>query len=358
MSATVHRLPPDRDDELSLVRMATFLLRYRWLLIGLPLAAMLIAIILNMSRPRTYTSTATFTPQSSSARTAELMGLATQFGISLGSAANPNESPAFYATLVRSRAILGPVAGMRFTTVLEGEERSGTIADLYDLNGRTPAHRHERARRELEKAVSAGVARETGVVTLQVAARSPVLARQIADSILARVNQFNVQQRQSQARAEREFVGARLAEVERELLRAETRLEEFLQRNRRYESSPDLMFQRERLDRAVQAQQQLRLSLQQNNEQARIEEVRDLPVITVIEPPEVPVRGDSRRTLGRAILVGIAALVTALLIAFIRQALRDAEQDPRGSFALYAELRRRFSHELRHPLRALRSPHS
>jgi uncharacterized protein involved in exopolysaccharide biosynthesis len=344
----------ERDDELSLVRVATFLLRYRWLLIGLPLAAMVITAAFNMQRPRMYTSTATFTPQSSNAGAAELMGLATQFGISLGSAANPNESPAFYATLVRSRAILGPVSQMRFTAEIDGEVRTGTIAQLYELKARSPAHLQEKAWRELAKAVSASVARETGVVMLGVEARSPNLAKQFTDSILSLVNTFNVQQRQSQARAEREFVEARLAEVERELLRAENRLEEFLKRNRRYESSPDLLFERERLDRAVQAQQQLRLSLQQSNEQARIEEVRDLPVITVIEQPNVPVRGDSRRTVGRGVTMGIAFFVLALLIAFIRQIMRDASHDARGSYAQFDDLRRRFTWELRHPLRALR----
>jgi hypothetical protein len=78
-------------------------------------------------------------------------------------------------------------------------------------------------------------------------------------------------------------------------------------------------------------------------------------VITIIEAPEVPVRGDPRRTIGRAILVGIGALVLALLIAFIRQSLREAEHDSRSSYAQFSDLRRRFGYELRHPIRALRS---
>ena len=65
---------------------------------------------------------------------------------------------------------------------------------------------------------------------------------------------------------------------------------------------PELNFQQERLQRQVQLQQQLYTTLSQSFEQAKIEEVRDTPVITVVEPPEAPVRPDPRGLVRNAFL--------------------------------------------------------
>jgi capsule polysaccharide export protein KpsE/RkpR len=91
---------------------------------------------------------------------------------------------------------------------------------------------------------------------------------------------------------------------------SEDRLLAFSQANRRIQDSPDLIAQRARLERDVTMQQQIYTTLAQAYEQAKIEEVRDTPVLTVITPPEVPARPDSRR------LAVKGALLTALLLLF------------------------------------------
>ena len=85
-----------------------------------------------------------------------------------------------------------------------------------------------------------------------------------------------------------------MGEVRRDLQEAENRLAGFLKVNRDYQNAPDLRFQYDRLNREVSIQQQLFVSLAQSFEQAKIDEVRDTPVISVVEAPEVPARPDSR----------------------------------------------------------------
>ncbi len=96
---------------------------------------------------------------------------------------------------------------------------------------------------------------------------------------------------------------------------AEDTLEKFLQTNRQLENSPQLSFQRDRLQREAGRQQQMMLGLVQQYEDARIREVRDTPVITVIERPVLAASADSRQLpMAMATTVPLALLVVVSLI--------------------------------------------
>ena len=103
--------------------------------------------------------------------------------------------------------------------------------------------------------------------------------------ILDLVHTFDLTTRQTQAGAERRFSGERLAELTGELRDAEDTLKSFLIENRVFSNSPALQFEHDRLQRAVTMRQELVTSLAQAYERARIEEVRNTPVITLIDPP-------------------------------------------------------------------------
>ena len=137
---------------------------------------------------------------------------------------------------------------------------------------------------------------KTGVVELEVTAGNPGLAQEINQRLIDLVNEFNLRTRQSQAANERAFTERRLEEVRQELRATEDGLQSFLQRNRDYTNSPALTFQVERLQREVSMRQEVFTTLAQEFQQAKIEEVRDTPVITVVEAPSlrsVPIPGGS-----------------------------------------------------------------
>jgi uncharacterized protein involved in exopolysaccharide biosynthesis len=96
------------------------------------------------------------------------------------------------------------------------------------------------------------------------------------------LNEFNLETRQSQALEEGRFVSARMAEAQEELREAEEALKTFLQQNRQFRNSPELVFEHDRLQRQVAMRQEIFTSLAQSHEQSRIDAVRDTPVITVI----------------------------------------------------------------------------
>src|SRR5437667_8594473 len=97
------RLPgpsrPAYDEEMSLVGLANVLLR-RWrLVIGVPIAVGVVAILLGLLF-RTYVAASSFVPQESTSSMSELLGIAAQVGVSLGQE-QQGASPEFYASLVK-----------------------------------------------------------------------------------------------------------------------------------------------------------------------------------------------------------------------------------------------------------------
>jgi uncharacterized protein involved in exopolysaccharide biosynthesis len=132
-----------------------------------------------------------------------------------------------------------------------------------------------------------------------------------------------VDTRKSQARAERLFVESQTAGAESALRAAEDRLQSFLEQNRAINSSSQLEFQRDRLQRDVALRQQVYNALEQSRQEARIREVRDTPVITVLEEPRLPVVPESRRSLAKLIEGGALGLILGVFIAFFVSALNE-----------------------------------
>jgi len=308
-------------SEPSALEVAAILLRERqwtmWLPFGLAVMTALVVFLL----PRHYTSLASFMPQRTQQSFGRLAGIAAQFGVDVPGQ-DPGESQEFYADLVISREILSKIVMDSFPKAPGGPSTS-----LVLLLGRTSKSDRlalEDAVKKLRRVIAVGTDLKTSIVTVSVTTRWAAVSAAILQRLIAEVNEFDLHTRQTQALAERTFVADRLAEARVELRTAEDQLQGFLLKNRDYRNSPVLQFQYDRLYRDVTGQQQLVTMLRQGYEQARIDEVRDTPRITVIERPLVPVRPDSRHGLLRVLLAGLVGIVFAWPAVLLGEALRRA----------------------------------
>jgi uncharacterized protein involved in exopolysaccharide biosynthesis len=333
--------------EVSLLAVLNVLLRHRKLLLVLPVIGFLAGGVISQLKVRTYTSTATFLPEAADAASNRLGGVAAQFGLNL-SPGRPAESPAFYAELIRSRQILAPVADEKYAST-EDRTASKPLPDMLRLEGNSVARRAG-AVRFLQSGIGVSTSRETGIVGVSVTTPWPTVSRQIADRVIHYVNEFNVERRQSHARAQRSFTETQRDESYRTLTQAEDRLKVFLQRNREFSGSPQLKFEHDRLQREVDRRQQLYNSLSEAYEQARIDEVRNTAVITVIESPSLPLRPNSRGTAKRAATGFIIGLAFALVIAFLLDYFRSSRSERGSDFEHFVSLRREARAEILLPI--------
>lgn len=332
-----------RREQLSLRPFATVLLRHRRLILYSALTLFVVVVVPMSFTARTYNSSASFMPQASSQRSG-LSALAAQFGVP-ATVATASESPAFYADLLGTREVLQAVLESQYRVPTDTGVASGNLMDFLKVRATSEALRIEKALRRLQSLLSVDLQTRTGVVRFSVRAPNRVLAQQVAQRLLDEVNRFNLEQRQSQASAERRFTEGRLQALQTELRAAEDRLQAFLQHNRDFRS-PELTFEQGRLARDVELRQAVYTTVAQANEQARINEVRDTPVITVIDPPSLPSQPEGRgRTKGGAlalILGGLAGLVMAYGKEFAQHARSEGHADELSSLAreTVADLRR------------------
>lgn len=339
------------SEDVSIIGLVNVLLRYRRQVLALGLLTSVVLTGTVALRERTFRASATFVPQAGRANP-NLAGVAAQFGLSMP-AGEATQSPQFYADLLRSSGILHAAVASVYELPTDRRSRQVTLAEVFRAAEPDSLMRMDVTARELGRRMAVDVSPRTSVVTLAVQTPEPELSRQVVARLLELLNEFNLATRQSQATSERAFVERRLREVGDELRAAESRLEGFLLRNRDYGNSPSLRLSQERLHRDVAHQQQLYTSLAQAFEQARIDEVRDTPVITVIEPPRAPVKPDSRGLLTRAVLGLVLGLIAGAALAFIRHLLARAREVEASEYQEFADLRREAMQDLTRPWRLL-----
>lgn len=271
--------PAGRTPELVLFPILRAILDRFRLFIVLPILTTFLVVAGSFIFGRKFTATALLRPQLESGLPAGLSGLGSQLMglMRLGS----GETLDYYVKLLQSRTLLEEVASATYRSATKGEL---TLLEYYETKG-TPADRLNAAVDRLARDTKVEPDARAGVIELSFSATEPSLAEQVVRRYLVALNAFNTERRQSAARAEREFLERTLAAVRDSLRSAELALETFQERNKRA-TSPSLRMLEARLQRDLSEKQQLFLQLSQELARARIEEVRNTPVVTILDAPE------------------------------------------------------------------------
>ena len=301
------------------------LLRWRRLVLALAVIGGLLGLVAGLLSPRLYVTTATFIPQSSEGGSAGLALAASQLGIRVPTG-NAAWGPAIYAALLRSRGLTLPIVLDTFVV----PELAGAhipLAELLGIEEPDAPIRGEYAARVLERHVDVSEVVPLGAVRIVVETKWPSVSLGIAERLVDGVNDFNLKTRKSQAAAERQFVENRAKVTADSLRAAESRLLAFLEQNRTI-VAPQLVFEREKLERDVSLKTQVYTSLLQGREEAHMREIRDTPVITMLETPRAAAVAKGRRSIQKAFLGAVAGLVVGALIAFFAEATYLARRRP------------------------------
>ena len=347
MDPKVTQMQPDGipyDEEISIFNLASFILRQRRLIIVATFVGALWALVGALRTPLVYTATASFLPQAGGEQRALFSGIAQQFGLSIPRSSGAERSPEFYRSLLQSREILDGVVNSGVEVVTAEGVTTVDLVEHFEIVGETPEKRIELTRRHLVKNVisvnvdRSGLGQMTGMISMSVHTDDPGLSPAIALRLLDLLKLFDVETRQSQASAERVFAEERLGELQQEIVIAEDSMKAFLVENRQFSNSPQLIFEHDRLGRRVTMRQELVTSMAQAYEQARVDEVRNIPVITVIDHPESPAFPDGRGRL-RKLLLGLTfGLASGLGLAFIREFGERAKTEESQGYGEFLEV--------------------
>ncbi len=322
--------PTAHSIEISIFSIMSALLRWRKRIAIYAVGGAALGLSYGLLSTRQYVSAVSFIPQTSNDQSATggLALAASQFGIRM-----PNSGggwgPPIYAELLQSRGLLEQIALDTLIVVEEGNKRV-PVMELLKVKETVPAERLEKGISLLRTVIQASEDKKLGAVRVVVKTKWPSVSFALSQKVVASMNTFNLKSRQSQARAEREFVEGQAQEAERALRKAEDRMQDFLQSNRVI-ASPALKYENDRLQRDITLRQQAYTSLLQSHAEARIREVRDTPVITVLEAPALPAVGEARHSIQKALMGGMLGVMLAFMLEVLAVA-RASNNERAGEF--------------------------
>jgi uncharacterized protein involved in exopolysaccharide biosynthesis len=270
-------------DETSLVTILSTLYQQRVLIAAITAVGIVLGLVMAIVSPRMYVARTKIIPtsylsaSSDGSALTQLRGVGAQLGIGAGGPAMI-ASPLF-PQLLSSSELIGRILSREYPL---RDGRSIGLAQYLKIERTDP-----------ENALRVAVVANAGAEEL---------------------DHFLKELKTSQAGEKARFIAQRLDEVQTQLQQGEDALKVFREQNRQVLGSPLLMLEEARLARTVSMNEQVFITLKTQLETARIEAVRDVPDIAVIEKATPPSpRSNRRRILMVAtLLFGFTGIAVAL----------------------------------------------
>ncbi|GJM44555.1 MAG: hypothetical protein DHS20C21_13970 [Gemmatimonadota bacterium] len=308
------------DQEMGHYARALIGARYRMaaFVTGSVIAAVILALLL----PKQYTAKVMLLPTDDGEQgfPSQLSGIASSFGLQFpfGSVSQSD----LYPTILASDRLLGDLIDESFAPA--PGETPVKLVDLLVERKNLSEHEHRmRALTDLrENVIRAHKDTETGVVSLQVTTHGAELSADVANRLTSRLEKYLIDTRQVEGSRNRAFLSERLDLVSGDLKSAEENLKQFREKNRRVNDSPELLLQVDRLRREVLVQEQIFLELQRQTEVAKIEEVKNTPVLRILDDAHAPIRPSHPKKVIVVVMGFVLSLFAVIGFVLLRSAVQ------------------------------------
>jgi uncharacterized protein involved in exopolysaccharide biosynthesis len=287
-------------------------LRYKKLTYIIVSSSVCVALIVCLLLPNNYTSSASILPSGAASISSELKDLAAgSLGeLGLGAAAQaPDNSSALFPNILTSRIVSEKILCRNYSFCHKGRSENMTLTEYLGSSNL------DRSLIKLKKILQIDTDRKTGVIRLSATTTYPELSAAVVHAYLQELDDYNIHHRQSTASENAKFTGHRLDEIKIELAAAEDTLRSFKSSNMNYmvSNDPGLTLELSRLEREVDLKSTLYLTMSQQNEMAKIEAAKDIPVVQILDYGAVPLEKSSPR---RSIIM-IASFFGSLFFSLV-----------------------------------------
>ena len=171
--------------------------------------------------------------------------------------------------------------------------------------------------------------KESGLIYVEVLMEDPELAANIANYIGKYVKDYLSYEISTQSTKNRIFVNEQMNNAKHELFESEVALMEFQRINPMVQDNPENLLNRDRLIRNLEVNQQVYITLRQQYELVKIDEMNEIPVINILDVGEVSVRPVYPRKLMIIISAFILGCILSCLIVYISLIRNRLKEIPR-----------------------------
>ena len=158
---------------------------------------------------------------------------------------------------------------------------------------------------------------EPPFLVLKVTSKESKFSQDLAIAILEELDILQREFKSKKVVEKLHFIQQQIDIAQSELERLEENLKNFRETNRSIESSPALLLKHDRLQRNVEIQKGIFLTLKQQFELAKIEEVQKSSFVQVLDSPSLPLTISNPTESSSYVLGGLAGLFLGLCVIFI-----------------------------------------
>ena len=281
--------------------------KYRIHLIKINGLISVLAVIIILLISNRYTATAVILPDIQNGNFGGIADIASVIGINIGN--SDGSMTRLYPSILMSESVLKNIIYNKYYS--NEKKDSLNLIDLWDIGGKTPEIRYALALKSLSNKLIVTIDNQTMITTISIEEKDPQLAAAIVNQAVNDLERFIRLQRNTSARAQRIFIEGRLTQVSSDLKDSEEKLKLFREKNKNYNNSEELQLTESRLRRNVSINTELFLQLKKQYEITKIEEVKNTPIINIMDKAEVPaLKSYPQRTLSVLIILIISSIIS------------------------------------------------
>ncbi len=308
------------EDSITLYDILLTLARNLKVIVLLPTITCFLTIIyvLFFAKP-IYTSTAKIMSSVSGGKISQAAGLAAQFGINIST--GQTETKWVYPEIIRSRTLARLMLKRKFDTKEYGMQKS--LLQILTYGNVIPKVGIDtleiKAINKFIDMIDVSEDIKTGIYTLSIRASEPSFSSEVNRALLEELEAHQQKYNKAKTSKTRQFIEERILTTEKDLQEAENNLRKFMDTNRRIENSPALLLEQQRLQREVTVLIGVFTTLKQQLETTKIEEVKELDYVVIVDPPEVPLSKSNTKKRHLVIYAGLFGIGIGMVFAFIRE---------------------------------------
>lgn len=272
-----------------------------------------------MTKPY-FQSTVTILPEygSKSNMLSQLSGLASLAGVKVGDSA-PTE---LYQNIITSETVLQEVIYSKYKT----NEYPDSVNLIKYFEIKVDDNNPELKKRKeflllyeslLQNRIATNVDRMTKILNVTVSMPEAQLSADVANNLVKALDLYIRTQRKSYATEQSFYIEKRTQQVKDSLSFAEDKLKSFREQNRITSQSPNLLLEQGRLLRNIEILQTVYIELTKQLEIAKIDQIKDAPVLNVKEFAKSPVKkAGPRRASTLVTFMSLSLLISSVYFLF------------------------------------------
>ena len=314
---------PYNRFEIDPIRLGQLLLKKRRWFIGIVLSVCILTAVKLLLTPNVYTSSAVILPSGNGSELSGIRELVGLGGAGLGS--NENSS-ALYPLILRSNLVRDSLLGKEYVVSSGKESITVSVPEYFGQDD------HNLLREALSDITEVNASKRTGEIYLAVESEYPDLSQALVREYLLQLENYNRFSRKSSARENQRYLEQRLSDANDELAAAEHALQQFREVNSNWAMTTNGEILREsgQLEREVNIRTASKLLLEKQLELAKLDAQKDIPIVRVLDQPNLPtLKSGPNRTLTLLLVGIIASLLTAIGIIVtdvISGSVRESER--------------------------------